>query len=245
MMEKRIFFVLLLAIIGTAQAGNIPIWTYEGKAGPEHWGELSPAFSVCHTGQFQSPIDIRSPVDAKLPALDIIFHSAAESMVNNGHTIQITVSDEDDFKLDNHHFTLMQYHFHSPSENLINGKQYPLEAHFVHTSANGDLAVVAVMFKTGKENSALKPILNSLPAETNKVVPVNQRFNLKPLFPHNQHYYRFSGSLTTPPCTEGVRWLVMSHPVTLSKEQLAIFQKALKNSNNRPIQPLHGRLIVK
>lgn len=172
------------------------------------------------------------------------YHSEAESLVNNGHTLQVTVDDEDEFKLDNRVFTLRQYHFHAPSENLINGKRYPLEVHFVHADAKGSLAVVAVMFDVGAENSALNPILKHIPAELNQSVKLDERYDLKPLFPTDLHYYRFSGSLTTPPCTEGLRWLVMKNPVTMSAAQLAQFQKALAQSNNRPVQPLNGRMVV-
>ncbi|WP_312241178.1 carbonic anhydrase family protein [Pantoea sp.] len=235
---------LLLALSGQVQAETSPHWTYEGKAGPAHWAELNPDFVVCHSGKFQSPIDIRSAVSANLPALDLNFHTAAETLVNNGHTIQITVDDDEDFLLDGERFKLVQYHFHTPSENLIAGKQYPLEAHFVHINGQGELAVVAVMFVIGAENIALNSILPSIPSTVNKVVNIGQRIDLTDLFPAKRHYYRFSGSLTTPPCTEGLRWLIMKQPVTLSAMQLTIFQKALKQSNNRPVQPLHGRQIV-
>lgn len=241
---KLIFAMSLLTLSLSASAQTTPHWSYEGKAGPENWGSLSNEFSTCKTGRFQSPIDIRDVVNANLPPLSLDFHSAAESLVNNGHTLQVTVDDEDEFQLDQKAFILRQYHFHTPSENLINGKRYPLEAHFVHAAADGELAVVAVMFEVGAENSALNPILENIPAEQNHVVPLNKRFDLRPLFPNDLHYYRFSGSLTTPPCTEGLRWVVMKKPVSLSATQLAHFQRALAHSNNRPIQPLDGRLIV-
>lgn len=243
-MKKVASFALLLSFSLPVFSAPPAHWTYEGKAGPEHWADLSPEFATCHSGKFQSPIDIRMPIDAQLPALKLSFHSAAEKIVNNGHTLQVTVNDEADFPLDGETFALMQYHFHTPSENLINGKSFPLEAHFVHSNEQGELAVVAVMFEVGAENSALKPILQALPDEENKTVDVSARYDLKPLFPDNLSYYRFSGSLTTPPCTEGLRWLVLKKPVTLSAEQLAVFQKALRHSNNRPVQPLHGRMIV-
>lgn len=233
----------MLAFSSTSYASE-PHWSYEGKAGPEHWGELSADYQTCQNGKFQSPINIRDTIEGRLPPLKLTFHAAAESLVNNGHTIQVNVDDEDDFLLDGETFRLKQYHFHTPSENQIKGHAYPLEAHFVHANAQGELAVVAVMFKVGAENSALKPILAVIPQQENQSVAVTQRMDLNPLFPHDRHYYRFSGSLTTPPCTEGLRWLVMKQPVMLSQTQLDAFQQALKNSNNRPLQPLHGRLIV-
>ncbi|HCJ7369192.1 TPA: carbonic anhydrase family protein [Enterobacter hormaechei subsp. xiangfangensis] len=240
----KIIAASLLVLSTGASADTASHWSYEGKAGPENWGDLSGEFITCKSGKFQSPINIRHPIEAKLPPLRLDFRTAAESLVNNGHSLQVTVDDEDDFKLDGDTFTLRQYHFHAPSENLIDGKRYPLEAHFVHTDKQGNMAVIAVMFTVGKENTALNPIIDSIPAQENHVVPVEKRFDLAPLFPADRHYYRFSGSLTTPPCSEGLRWLVMKKPVTLSSKQLHIFQQALKHSNNRPIQPLNGRIIV-
>ena len=172
------------------------------------------------------------------------FHTAAEKLVNNGHTLQVTASDEDEFRLDDQIFTLRQYHFHTPSENRINGKSFPLEAHFVHASKEGDVAVLAVMFEVGPENSALNPLLARLPKEKDHEISIDKHLDLRPLFPADLHCYRFSGSLTTPPCTEGLRWLVMKNTVTLSEKQLEMFKQALEHSNNRPLQPLNGRVIV-
>lgn len=243
---KKYLLTLIASFSLNVMAAETPHWSYEGKAGPQDWGELSDSYSysVCKTGKFQSPIDIRDPIPAALPPLSLIFHTAAEKIVNNGHTLQVTVSDGDDFPLDNDTFKLMQYHFHSPSENLINGRQYPLEAHFVHANEKGDLAVVAVMFETGKENPALKSIIGNMPVTRDHSVSLGKKLNISELFPADRHYYRFSGSLTTPPCTEGLRWLVMKNSVTLSPEQLAKIQQALLHSNNRPVQSLNGRVIV-
>jgi carbonic anhydrase len=240
----KILFALLTSLSAGVMANATPHWSYEGKEGPENWGALSNAFTTCKTGKFQSPVDIRNAIDAKLPPLKLDFHTAAESLVNNGHSIQIMVDDEDEFRLDDDIFVLRQYHFHAPGENLIDGQRYPLEAHFVHTNQQGEIAVIAVMFTIGPENSALKPIIDNIPPEKGLEIAVKQRFDLAPLFPAKRHYYRFSGSLTTPPCTEGLRWLVMKDTVTLSRAQLSKFQQALGHSNNRPVQPLNGRIIV-
>lgn len=244
-MKKRPLLAVILALLPLRVAlAALPHWSYEGQAGPERWGALSSAYQTCHSGQFQSPIDIRHPVEGHLPPLSLEFHTAAATLVNNGHTLQVTVDDEDDFMLDGERFRLMQYHFHTPSENRIQGRAFPLEAHFVHQNDAGELAVVAVMFEPGAENPALQPILAALPREVNQPVTLDQQIDLRPLFPPDRHYYRFSGSLTTPPCTEGLRWLVLKQPVQLSPTQLAGFRRALASANNRPLQPLHGRLIV-
>lgn len=243
---QRKSLVILLALTATlpAMATPTPHWAYEGQGSPDHWGELSEQFQTCKNGQFQSPIDIKNLVNAKLPPLEINFHTDTESIVNNGHTIQITVKDSDEFVLDLQDFKLMQFHFHTPGENHINGKGFPLEAHFVHANEQGELAVIAVMFEPGDKNPALDPLLAAIPPKINETEVLKRSVDLAALFPSDKHYYRFSGSLTTPPCTEGVRWLVMKQTVTLSEDQLKQFQQQLKQSNNRPLQPLHGRVVV-
>ncbi|MDF7668012.1 carbonic anhydrase family protein [Orbaceae bacterium ESL0727] len=219
-------------------------WGYEGKEGPANWGELSADFAACHTGKYQSPINITHALDISLPPLTFTYNVTHESIVNNGHTIQVTAKDEDVFSLDDETFQLVQYHFHAPSENQIDGKSYPLEAHFVHATKDGALAVVAVMFDLGEENRALTTIIDTMPNQQNKDVEFKKHVDVAALYPADKTYYRYSGSLTTPPCTEGVRWLVMKNPITLSAEQLKKFQAALKHANNRPVQPLNGRVIV-
>ncbi|WP_158782014.1 carbonic anhydrase [Pantoea sp. BAV 3049] len=241
---KTLAILLSLAAALPAVASTQPHWAYEGKGSPEHWGEISDEFQTCKTGQYQSPVDIKHVIDGKLPPLGLNFRTDTESIVNNGHTIMVDVQDSDDFMLDNDRFELKQFHFHTPSENLIAGKSYPLEAHFVHANKAGELTVVAVMFEEGAENEALNPLIAAIPAQLNHEVKMEKSIDLAKLFPADEHYYRFSGSLTTPPCTEGVRWLILKQPVTLSAQQLQAFQKALKHTNNRPLQPLHGRVVV-
>jgi carbonic anhydrase len=239
---SRMLLVLLLAWAPSTFA-NIH-WSYEGKASPEHWGELSEGWQTCQKGMYQSPVDIINPVAANQPPLNLNFYTHTKSIINNGHTIQINVHDEDEFMLDKQRWTLKQFHFHAPSENHINGKSFPLEAHFVHANSAGELAVVAVMLVPGKANSALETILNVVPKQLQQETPLHQALSLAELFPQDKHYYRFSGSLTTPPCTEGVIWLVMKQPIEASATQLARFTNALRSKNNRPLQPLHGRQIT-
>lgn len=240
---KKLSLIVMLSSMGVAGAAE-PHWSYEGKAGPEHWSELSSDFHLCHEGKAQSPINIKDPIQGNLQPLNLAYQASAEKVINNGHTIQVTVDNEDDFVLDGEKFTLRQYHFHTPGENQINGHTFPLEAHFVHSKEGGDLAVVAVMFEVGNENPALAPLIDAMPKKENQQVSINREIDLRALFPQDLHYYRFSGSLTTPPCSEGIRWLVMKQPVTLSQAQLDAFRQALKTTNNRPLQPLNGRMIV-
>lgn len=239
------FLPIVFAAAATVSlsAHAIP-WSYEGNNSPENWGALSSEFQTCKTGVYQSPIDIHSVIDGKLPPLQLHFRTHTKTIINNGHTIQLDVDDDDNFSLDGASFKLKQFHFHTPSENLIAGKSYPLEVHFVHSDAAGNLAVLAVMFEVGKENPAITQILAQAPKQKSAALPLDSTINIASLFPKSKYYYRFSGSLTTPPCTEGVRWLVMKESVSLSSQQLAAFQSALGSTNNRPIQPLNGRVVV-
>lgn len=238
-------FALSLLATPFVNADSHQHWSYSGEGAPEHWGKLSKDFSVCEKGFNQSPVDIKNIIKGELPPLALAFHAKEKSIINNGHTIQLNVKDGDTLRLDGNAFVLQQFHFHAPSENRIDGKSYPLEVHFVHSDAKGELAVVAVMFKAGEANPVIADILKNLPAKINAAEPLKKPLALSRLIPSNKSYYRFSGSLTTPPCTEGVRWLVMKDPVMLSKDQIVTFEAALGQQNNRPVQPLNGRIIVK
>ncbi|URQ61185.1 carbonic anhydrase family protein [Pantoea alhagi] len=243
-MQKTIAVLLSLPLAWATSALAENQWSYEGSASPGHWSELNEQWFFCNKGRYQSPIDISDPVAGNLPPLTVDFSTQAASIINNGHTIQIAVGHGNSFMLDRQSWELKQFHFHTPSENHINGQSFPLEAHFVHANRNGEWAVVAVMLVAGKPNPALDWILDALPQRQNQEKALHKNFSLASLFPQDKHYYRFSGSLTTPPCTEGVIWLVMKQPVEASKAQLARFAQAMHRANNRPLQPLHGRQIV-
>lgn len=238
---RPFFFSVLVVLSGTAIADEQ--WSYEGKGAPENWGDLSEHWTACKSGKNQSPIDIHETIKGNLPELKMDFNTEADSIVNNGHTIQIDTDDTDDLMVDGKSFSLKQFHFHAPSENLLNGKSYPVEIHFVHADKEGQLAVVAVMVVEGKANPIINKILSLVPNKVNEVKKIDDKFNFESLFPKNKHYYRYSGSLTTPPCSEGVIWMVMKNPIEMSKQQIQDFAKLLKN-NNRPLQPLHGRQVT-
>lgn len=245
-MRKSLLFSLLLLSAGYVNAyEHQPHWSYEGKEAPEHWGELSADYALCQAGKNQSPVDIRSATHTQHEALTPDYHHTEnESIVNNGHAVQINVASGNTLKIDGDTFTLQQFHFHTPSENTIDGKSFPMEVHFVHTDEEGEVAVVAVMFTEGKANTALAETWSALPEALNKPQALPHPINLDALLPDNKDYYRFSGSLTTPPCTEGVRWIVMKNPVSVSAEQIKALKDVLHHNNNRPIQPLHGRVIT-
>lgn len=217
-------------------------WEYSGKAGAEHWGNLEQDFATCKLGNEQSPIDIRGAKKAKLDPIGFNYVSSAADVVNNGHTIQVDLSSGGSIKLADGEYKLLQFHFHTPSEEKINGKKFPLVAHLVHKNDAGKLAVVALLFKQGKENAALKTVYANLPTEAGSRKSLDGGMNLGALLPAQRSYYAFNGSLTTPPCSEGVRWQVLKTQIEISKEQLAAFKK-LYPMNARPVQPLNGRKV--
>ncbi len=242
------------ATTAIAPAAEDPEWGYEVPgASPADWGKMSPKFVACAEGLAQSPIDITEAASADLPAfqatyrpaeLRIVHHLHTSDVVNTGHSIQVNFPNGDTLKLGEDRYALAQFHFHSPSEHTVKGKQYPMEMHLVHKSADGKLAVVGAFIEEGAHNAAFDGIWANLPAakgvETHLAnVPVD----LQSLLPADRRSYRYEGSLTTPPCSEGVRWTVLATPIRLSADQIAAFQKVM-HGNNRPTQPLNGRKVV-
>ncbi|WP_245731761.1 carbonic anhydrase [Thiocapsa roseopersicina] len=243
---KRTAIATLTLILGTgvACAGEGPHWGYSGAHGPEHWGEIDPHFNACKTGKAQTPIDIASRIDADLPRIGFHYKPGGHDEVNNGHTIQVDYDTGSTITLDGREFTLKQFHFHTPSENHIDGHAFPMEAHLVHADAEGHLAVIAVMFEEGPENLALATPWAAMPRAQGHTAHLASKASAEALLPADRAYYRFDGSLTTPPCTEGVTWLVMKHPVSASHGQLVKFARAMGHPNNRPIQPLNARVVL-
>jgi carbonic anhydrase len=219
-----------------------PHWEYAGKAGPSHWSELASEFSSCKLGKTQSPIDIHARKAAPLAPIDFHYTGSAGEIVNNGHTVQVNLDGGGSIHLPSGDYKLLQFHFHTPSEESINGKRYPLVAHLVHKNEQGELAVVAVLFKQGKENAALKQVFAELPAAAGDRHALAANIDLSATLPARHAYYGFMGSLTTPPCSEGVHWQVLKQPSEISRTQLAAFRK-LYAMNARPAQPLNGRVI--
>lgn len=243
-MKKPIWPLALACSLITTASLAAPTWTYEGAAGAEHWAELDPSYAACG-GKNQSPVNITGTVDAQLPPLVFDYKAPATDVVNNGHTVQTNIAAGSSIEVDARRFALKQFHAHAPSENVVDGKSYPLEIHFVHADESGNLAVVAIFFEEGNANPALETLWKTVP-ESNASRPASApAATVSTLLPTNRDYYRFSGSLTTPPCTEGVRWLVMKTPVTASAGQIEAFRHAVHHANNRPVQPLNARLILR
>jgi len=230
---------------GTSTDPNIPNhWTYGGEGGPEHWADLSPDNKPCSIGHQQSPIDLASAMSASIDAPHPHWIPAQGGMVvNTGHTIQVDVPTGGSVTLDGKDYVLKQFHFHHPSEHTIDGRQFPLEVHFVHAASDGELAVVGVMFLEGSANSNLDAIWATAPGREGKAA-VAFDIDAAAFMPSQTSAFRYEGSLTTPPCSESVHWTVMSTPISASPSQLAAFA-ALFPHNARPVQPLNRRYVLK
>lgn len=241
---------------------------YSGDTAPSKWGSLSPEWRACAEGKNQSPVNLGDFVEAKLPALEIKYSTVGVDIVNNGHAVQVNYAKGSQLQADGHHhapyanmvryapgstfshdgrtFELKQFHFHSSSEHTLNGKSFPLEMHLVHADTDGNLAVVAVlMSEASADNPVLARLWAQMPAKAGDKNTLQAKVNVVDLLPKSKDYYRYSGSLTTPPCSEGVRWYVMKQPTSVSKAQIEAFRKAVGAANNRPPQPINARDVLK
>ncbi len=218
-------------------------WSYEGEGGPENWGKLNKDYTMCESGKRQSPIDIRGGINVDLPALKFNYLPSLFRVVDNGHTIQVNYGEGSMLTVQGRQYQLVQFHFHKPSEERVNGRVYDMVVHLVHKDEQGHLAVVAVLLEKGAEHPLIQTVWNNLPLERNEEVsPPEAALDLNQLLPDNLSYMTYMGSLTTPPCSEGVMWIVLKQPAKISPEQIAVFNRLYKN-NARPIQRVEGRLI--
>lgn len=229
------------ALLTTSLAGD-SAWGYSGERGPEYWGALSPDFALCADGTAQSPIDIGNASELNLVDIAFGYGETANNIFNNGHTIQVNVDEGSSIVYNEISYNLLQFHFHSPSEHTIDGEAAPMEIHFVHQDPNsGALAVVGALLVAGDvENSAYAAIFDNMPSETGEPAALGAAINLEALLPEERRYYTYQGSLTTPPCSEIVRWLLLDTPVRLSEAQIDIFADLYAN-NARPTLPLGKR----
>ncbi|HEY5673636.1 MAG TPA: carbonic anhydrase [Malonomonas sp.] len=249
----RKFLVLAICLsfglAGTALASEsgsagVVHWGYSGAGGPAHWGVLQPEFKMCGEGQQQSPINIVDTVEADLPELTFNYVATNLELVNNGHTIKANYAPGSSIRVGGDEYKLLQFHFHSLSENAVDGKLFPVEAHLVHANSAGELAVVGVLFDEGAANPLLEKLWRYTPSRANSTMAVASTISVTELLPASADYYGFSGSLTTPPCTEGVRWMALKQPVTASAEQISKFRSFFgDHDTNRPVQPLNGRIV--
>ena len=242
-----IFLMTFSLIVGVSEGRAAdeqvsPHWSYEDQEGADHWGMRSPAYMACEAGSHQSPINISMPSHAqRQERLVFQYRSGLVRALDNGHTIQVNVPSGNELHLNGHTYVLRQFHFHDPSEHHIDGRAYQMEIHFVHQDQKGHVVVIGVLVDTGSPNQALAGLWAKLPMKAGEVSSEHQ-FNPHDLIPSNHHHFSYHGSLTTPPCTEGVQWIIFRDPISMSPQQIGQFASII-GRNARPIQPLHGRRI--
>ncbi|MFU5483902.1 carbonic anhydrase [Pseudomonas aeruginosa] len=221
-------------------------WTYKGNHGPSHWGEFSSG--LCSAGSRQSPINVDrqhiQPLKGSTPDLRINYEATALNLKNNGHTIQIDVINGGSVRFKGNSYALLQFHFHTPSEHLINQMPYPMEMHLVNQDKDGRLLVLGIMIKEGDENEVFTALWSRLPTAEGKkeTLDANAAPNLNTLIPRTSHHLFYEGSLTTPPCTEGVQWVLFEQPIELSRSQIDEFRRIFSD-NHRPVQPVNERAV--
>ncbi len=245
---KRFLFAAAFTLgLGLAalnvQAGDhshAPHWGYEGEGGPEKWGHMSSDFKACSEGRTQSPIDLSNATPEALSEIKFNYKASKLNVVNNGHTVQVNYDGGSSIEVDGSEYKLVQFHFHTPSEHTVDGKSYGNEMHLVHKNDKGELAVVGVLIDKGTENAAYKAIWSNLPAKANDKKSADVDINASELLPGEKSYFTYAGSLTTPPCSESVKWIVLKSPIQMSEAQIAEIQKIM-HKNNRPVQKLHDR----
>jgi carbonic anhydrase len=218
------------------------VWAYEGEFGPENWGKINPAWAQCGSGKRQSPIDIRDGMKVNLDEIDFDYRPATFSEIDNGHTVQVNVAAGSFMQVGVERFELVQFHFHRPSEEKINGKGTEMVIHLVHRGARGKLAIVAVLLERGKGNEAIQTVWNNIPLEKGQLGSPGIDLDPLELLPNRRDYYTYMGSMTEPPCTENVLWMVMKQPMTASPAQMALFSR-LYPLNARPLQESEGRMV--
>jgi carbonic anhydrase len=240
---------------GATDAGHAVEWTYEGATGPAQWSTLDPAFSACSAGRNQSPIDLFSVaegsivnggLDREYASTELLIRSntTVEDILDNGHTIQVDQAGASFINLNGLRMDLVQFHFHAPSEHTVEGRQFPLEIHFVHSSSDGVLGVIGMLVEEGETHAELAKVVANLPAPGETLDLPQVAINPQEFGSGSTARYRYSGSLTTPPCSEGVRWVVARDPIQASAEQISAIADRMP-TNNRPIQPLNGRMVLR
>lgn len=236
--------VLFGCVIALGVAEDHAVWSYGGSTGPEHWGDLDPAYALCKTGKAQSPIDIRETVGAKGTPLEFHYGESKVSLINNGHSIQQSLDPGSYVIYGEKRYNALQFHFHLGSEHTIAGKRYGMEMHIVHQSEEGESLVVGILLEEGRRNEFLAGFWDRLPAKVGvEHVDGGSKINLAEVLPETSGLYAYTGSLTTPPGTEGVSWFLFATPRSIDATQLAAFQK-LHPDSFRPSQPLNGRKVT-
>ncbi len=241
-MKKAILAVAVVTAVSACSSKHGVHWGYEGNEGPDKWSSLSADYHLCAAGKSQSPVDISNAMQGDLKPIEFNYKAASgATVVNNGHTIQVNYPAGSYAVISDKRYDLLQFHFHVPSEHTINGDAADMVAHLVHKAQDGQLAVVGVLFEQGAANETLAPVWQSMPASSGKAT-LNETLDVASLLPSDTSHFNYSGSLTTPPCSEGVNWNVLKQPVSVSNGQVAAFTRIFPKSV-RPVQPLNGRAL--
>ena len=218
-------------------------WAYEGAGGPQAWGKLQPEFSLCASGKRQSPINIEESQTLRGPAepLQFNYQSSNATVRNDGHTIEVNVVGDNALTVRGSTYKLVQLHFHHPAEERVNNQGFAMVVHLLHKNSAGQFAMLAVLLEPGQANALINKVWTYMPLDKGDQVPMPAgMLDLNELLPKDQRYYQFFGSLTTPPCTEDVLWLILKQTATASKEQIKLFSQLFPN-NARPMQAINGR----
>lgn len=223
---------------------HLPHWGYEGAVGPENWGKLHSLFGLCDSGKNQSPIDLNNGIAVDVPGPRFDYRPSRFSVLNNGHTLEVGLTNPGSLTFGGKTYKFAQVHFHRPGEERLQGKAFEMGAHLVHKDEKGALAVVAVLMTVGREHPVVQAMWNHIPLAEGKSMAsaADVSLDLNGLLPRDRQVFHYSGSLTTPPCSEGVEWIVFKEPIEVSPDQLRVFAR-LFSQNARPIQPANGRLI--
>ena len=232
----------LCATAGSAAEG--PHWSYEGATGPDKWGSLGGDGNACSIGDQQSPVDIAGTVRAQVPPLGFAWSKRPDTIVNNGHTIQLNLPEGATLRVGNEVYKLVQFHFHHPSEHVIDGKSTPMEVHFVHAAPSGGYGVIGVMMKAGRNNATFAKIAATMPTQEGPPVKADPAIDPNGLLPTRRAYFRYAGSLTTPPCSQNVAWMVLTDPIEVAAADIERFAKIFAD-NARPVQKLNRRFLLR
>lgn len=248
--QKFLFFALALPIAGafvtsstpTIAGEDKPHWSYGGAANPTQWGRLGHDFALCEVGRDQSPIDIDDAVDGTPANIEFNYAPTPLVVVNNGHTVQVNYEAGSTVNISGEEYELLQMHFHTPSEHTVSGKAAAMELHLVHRNQEGQLGVIGVMMEQGDAHPVIEEIWQRIPEEEGINAVKGATINAADLLPNGVTYFSYAGSLTTPPCSEQVKWHVLAQTIQVSEEQIAAFE-SLYQMNARPVQPTNGRII--
>ena len=234
-------FLVMASLLSIGWAGGDKKWSYD-KTGPKYWGLLKETFSACSEGRAQSPVNLTGAVNAQLPSLGFDYKPSPLEVEHKGHTIQVNIQPGSFLEIDDERFQLLQFHYHTLSEHTVDGQHFPMELHLVHANEAGELAVVGILMAIGKPNVLIDTLWHQLPGHPEITIKSPIFINPADLLPGERSYYRYDGSLTTPPCSEGVRWHVLTQPIGVSQAQVELFHTIIGPSA-RPVQPLNDRTI--